>query len=240
MNAKAKLFIATTIAYFGLGVSSSWATTVGAYCGKDTEFSVETTRGFIDVTGASQWYYANRYIFSDWNNWYIDAVDFAVFSGHGGAFAVNTLTDDWIGFDGIEGNDPKYPAGDTGSGGWGDQSLRHLVFSSCDVVASPIERGDWWNWRDACHVWTGIRHIIGYRTEAGVDSARDILHQYAVLLTQGYTIIDAWFYAIDLTSSHPNGRDYGSIVYHPAAYYDTFNQALPRAPDQNLSILYQY
>jgi hypothetical protein len=241
MNKRAKLFIVTTMVYFGQGVPNSWATTVGAYCGKDTSFSVEQTRGFIDQTGFSQWYYANRYMFSDYNNSYIDAVNFAVFSGHGGAFAINTLTDDWIGFDGVEGNDPKYPAGDTSNGGWGERSLRHIVFSSCAVVPSPIERGDWWRWRDACHVWTGVRHILGYRTDVYIDSATAILREYANLMVNNNEyVMSAWFDAINLHANHDGNSDYGAIVYHPSTFYDRFTDSVARAPDQNLSVWYQY
>lgn len=241
MKKRAKLFIATGVVYFGLGVPTSWAMTVGAYCGQDTSFSVEQTRGFIDVTGFSQWYYANRYMFSTYNNSFIDAVNFAVFSGHGGQFAINTY-EDFIGFDGVAGHDPKYPAGDTSNGGWGDGALRHIVFSSCETVPSPIERSDWWNWRDACHVWTGVRHIAGYRTKVYIDSATAILHEYANLLVNYYGyVMFAWFDAVDLHADHSDNHDYGAVVYHPSGYFDRFvQQPYARAPDQNLSIQYQY
>lgn len=122
---------------------------------------------------------------------YVDAVDFAYYSGHGSptGFYFNNDHDD-----------KKLRCTDTHHDAeWGDYNLEWIALSCCQVLSDRSYPGEWYE-RWAFDVFKGLHQIQGFYTDMDVDpNYGEIFATY--MIDNEYTIREAWFKAADDTQS---------------------------------------
>ena len=204
----------------------------GGYVCREESGAVNETWNFIKHFSYDQYYWAVPEVFTTWDNHYVDNMDTAFFSGHGGIFGITTLRNCC---------DPVNFAG--GSVSLGDVDLEFLTIDACSVVPSPIERPDW------ASGWWGVFHklhqLLSFRTTGWYDGR--VEDQYAKNLKSGQKYIDAWFNAANSVRDgvYPG---YGAVIWaypqsgHPGTANDTYYSQVSDPP-YNLGIIaitYQY
>jgi hypothetical protein len=79
---------------------------------------------------------------------------------------------------------------------WGDTDLEFIVFQSCKVVPSPIDRSDWYQrWVGANDTFQGLHHATGYRTNS--YSGNGISDNYGGRIRNNQRVRQAWFCAVN-------------------------------------------
>ncbi len=164
----------------------------GGYVCREENGAVNETWNFLKnfKSGGSytfeHYYWAVPEVFTSWDAAYVDNMDTAFFSGHGGNFSITTLRNccDPVNFNG-------------GSVSLGDLDLEFLTIDACSVIPSPIERADWASgWWDMFH---GLHQVLSFRTAGWYDGR--VEDQYAKNLLSGQKYIDAWFNAANSVRS---------------------------------------
>lgn len=164
----------------------------GGYVCREENGAVNETWNFLKnfKSGGSytfeHYYWAVPEVFTSWDAAYVDNMDTAFFSGHGGNFSITTLRNccDPVNFNG-------------GSVSLGDLDLEFLTIDACSVIPSPIERADWASgWWDMFH---GLHQVLSFRTTGWYDGR--VEDQYAKNLLSGQRYIDAWFNAANSVRS---------------------------------------
>lgn len=107
---------------------------------------------------------------------YIDNVDIAFFSGHGGP------------------NGPCFGRTDLDDGRarpdeilWGNRDLEWIVFDACELLARPYPAGRW------RRVFKGLHYILGFKT--GCHDERHRGRRFAYWLNRRMTVRGAWMRA---------------------------------------------
>jgi len=200
---------------------------------------VDNVYNFLKHFPYEQYYWAQHWQFGSSNNYYVDAMDFAYYSGHG-----NNL---FLGM-GPGSSSPQYvdirTAGTTSNGGWGDRDLEFIVFQSCKVIPAPIDVADWWSeWVGPGDVFQGLHMALGYRTNS--YSGNGISNNFANRVAGGQAVQPAWFAAVNDERSWWLGSDYpgyASAVYYCGLRYDVYPSYAADPPDNHYSlcIVYQY
>ncbi len=184
----------------------------GAYACRNETGAVDECWNFIKHFSYEQYYWAYSWLFTTSGNSYVDNMDTAFFSGHGGNFSITTY-ENW--------GDPVNFA--SGSVSLGDTDLEILTIDACSVVPSPIERSDWASgWWSTFH---RLHQILSYRTTGWYDGR--VEDRYAVNLLVGQRYIDAWFNAANSVRSgvYPG---MGAVVWaspqgsYPGAHTNTY------------------
>jgi len=189
---------------------------------------------FIKYFAYEQYYWTQAYEFTTYNNSYIDAMDIAYFSGHGG--------NNYIGM----GPGSVSPQGvtTTYAGAWGDNQLEFIIFQSCEVIPSVPDVSNWWsNWAGPGRPFQGLHQAIGYRTLS--YSGNGISNNYGNRIKAGQAMWQAWFAAVNDERSWWAGADYpgmASVVLYPGLDNDTKYSfgADPPANHTWLRTYYQY
>lgn len=204
----------------------------GGYVCREESGAVNETWNFIKHFSYEQYYWAVPEVFTTWDNSYVDNMDVAFFSGHGGNFSITTLRNCC---------DPVNFAG--GAVSLGDLDLEILTIDACSVAPSPIERADW------ASGWWGVFHrlhqLLSFRTTGWYDGR--VEDQYAKNLLAGQKYIDAWFNAANSVRDgvYPG---YCAVIWaypqgdHPGTANDTYYSYV-YDPPYDLSIIaitYQY
>lgn len=149
--------------------------------------------------------YAAPFIFTTSNNSYVDGVDLAYCSGHGNPYSFQTKL-----------NPSTFANFDTdvaAINGWGDWDGEFIVFQSCAVIPSELDRSNWWSGWVNC--LKGIHQIIGYRTNSYSDNG--ISNNFAKKLKNNQSVMYAWFDAVDEERCWIYGASYPG--YASALYY---------------------
>ncbi len=204
----------------------------GGYVCREETGAVNETWNFIKHFSYDQYYWAVPEVFTTWDRHYVDNMDTAFFSGHGGNFSITTLRNccDSVNFAG-------------GAVSLGDLDLEFLTIDACSVIPSPIERADW------ASGWWGVFHklhqILSFRTTGWYDGR--VEDQYAKNLLAGQKYIDAWFNASNSVRSgvYPG---YGAVLWaypqsgHPGTANDTYYSQVSDPPSNLgvMAITYQY
>lgn len=185
-----------------------------------------------------QYYWCESPGFDKYNNAFLDAVDFAYYSGHGSPWYLTMGPGaEW---------DPNYVYlyGNKWAGnhkGWGNRSLEFITFQSCAVIPCPEEYEDWYsNWiTEPVDVFDGLHQAIGYHTIS--YSGNGISDNYGNRIKNNDEAVwQAWFNAVDDERSgfYPG---YASAVMYPDCDGESYGNQVPDPPGNHttLKIWYQ-
>lgn len=195
---------------------------------------VDNVYNFIKHFSYEQYYWAQYYEFTTYNNSYADAMDLAYYSGHGNHWYI-----------GMGPGAVSPQAVSIGSSTkWGDYEMEFIIFQSCAVIPSPLDVSNWWgNWVGTNKPFSGLHQAIGYRTES--YSGNGISNNFGGRVASGQAMWQAWFAAVNDERSWWRGADYpgyASVVLYPGHDNDTYYSygADPPAGSGSLRIYYQY
>jgi hypothetical protein len=192
-------------------------------------------RGFRDELVADGWY--PSFDCYDWWAWeedfkfrnapeggtdfeWIDAVDFAFFSGHGYSIYIRfeSSVDDYKFYfeDARWGGDAEGTPGEEGDLEW-------IVLDSCLALK-------WYSWHTSSYVFDrwdqafdGLHYVLGFDTECGDDSDRGRI--FAQYMKQGWTIRLAWIRATQATEYWAWGAYLRAERFNPLT--NTYEDHLP-------------
>lgn len=220
----------------------------GGYCGNDPS-TPGVVYNFIKHFSYDQYYWANVALLTNFNNTYVDNVDFAYYCGHGSPFQIGVYSN------GAGSGASTYidlgSAGGTSNLGYGDTDLEYIVFHSCQTIPSPIERGDWWSpWvQESDDIFDGLHQALGFRTNAIISTADDISNYFGNRMAGGNGVWQSWFDAINAEGYHTGIlwwrklAEFGAAVMHPDVQNDRYMYNDSPDPAQNhgnLTIWYQH
>src|SRR5262245_49696525 len=190
-----------------------WAVdrTEGGYAGTTDQGHGEVVYNFLKHYSYEQYFYARTFQFDSLNDLRVDAMDFAIFAGHGNQWFIAT-TDGGVDLGNV---------GNSGDRGWGDVQAEFVAFESCDVVPSPLETADWWtNWiRTPNGAFDGVHQVLGFRTLSWQSTDQDVTDYFGVRMANNGAVWQSWFDAID---SEGRSDEMGSAVMHPSADGDRY------------------
>ncbi len=203
----------------------------GGYVGSRTEGDATTpVWNFIKHFSYDQYYWAETFQFGSYNNERVDKMDFSYFVGHGSPWSIKCQAT-WIDLD---------TAGSTSHEGWGDRNALFVTLHACQVIASPLEVGDWYSaWTNADGVFDGVHQVLGFRTNASQSCDQDISDYFGSRIDSGAAVWQAWFDAIWLRG---NGTECGAAVMYPPCDGDSYASFTSDPPANHtwLRIWYQY
>lgn len=203
------------------------------YQGGESRF-IDNVWNFIKWFPYEQYYWAENYEFTGSNNWYIDAMDVAYYSGHGSNNSIGMGPTSLI---------PRSVWIPT-AGAWGDNQLEFIIFQSCAVIPSVPDVANWWsNWAGPGRPFQGLHQAIGYRTLS--YSGNGISNNYGYRVRTGQAMWQAWFAAVNDERSWWYGSSYpgmASVVLYPGLDNDTRWGIGPDPPANHtwLRTYYQY
>ena len=223
--------IFSTLAFALLICGMAQARTMGGYVATAEDRFVRNVWNFVKefpagtTVGGVPYYYnqylwAEPYMFTGSNDYYIDAVDFAYCSGHGNRYLFET--NKW------NGTYVYFPTQIPTNNGWGDYNMEFIVFQSCAVIPSSREVADWWTpWARALK---GVHQIVGYRTNSYSDNG--ISNNFARKIKAGGCVWQSWFDAVNEERSWWRGSfypGYASALWYESTKYDRLYSA--QSPD---------
>ena len=196
---------------------------------------VDNVYNFIKHFSYDQYYWCEDYQFTTSNTSYVDNMDFAYYSGHGNKWYMG-MGPGTSGASGVSIGSKTQ---------WGDSDLEFIVFQSCQVVPSPIEKSDWFStWAGPKKTFQGLHQAIGYRVNS--NSGNGISNNFGSRIASGQCVWQAWFNAVDDErfwffgwSTYPG---YASVVLYPGLDFDTYYSfgVDPPAGHTSLRSYYQY
>jgi hypothetical protein len=224
------LLLLTLVALLPTSITAADRKEAG-YAGTTDQGHDEVVYNFLKHFSYEQYYYARTFQFGDLNNQRVDAMDFAIFAGHGNQWFI-AATDGGVDLSNV---------GSSLNWGWGDTSAKFVAFESCDVVPSPIEVSDWWtNWvREPGGPFDGVHQVLGFRTLSWQSTDQDITDDFGQLISSNQGVWESWFAAIN---DRGRSDEMGSAVMYPPADGESYLNFGPQAPitHQNLRVWYQY
>jgi hypothetical protein len=161
----------------------------------------------------------------------VDAMDFAIFAGHGNRWLIA----------GLDGSVDLSTAGSSSHRGYGDLDVEFVAFESCYVVPSPIEVSNWYsNWTsESDDVFDGLHQALGFHTVSWQSTDQKVTDYFGSRIANGYAVWESWFDAINAKG---RSDEHGSAVMHPSADGDTYASFVsdPTETHTSLRIWYQY
>ena len=193
---------------------------------------------FIHHFSYEQYYWCECLGFTRYNNRFVDAVDFAYYSGHGNNWYITMGPGAYY--------LPRHVALDSAgspnrSRGWGDRSMEFVTFQSCAVIPGPPDLDDWYSkWTtEPYDLFDGLHQAIGYRTIS--YSGNGISNNYGNRIHHNEACWQAWFNAVN---DERNGfyPGYASAVMYPECDGDSYGCFAADPPHDHtwLRIWYQY
>jgi hypothetical protein len=203
----------------------------GGYAGTKDQGHDEVVYNFLKHFAYDQYYWARTFQFGDLNNQRVDAMDIAIFAGHGNQWLIATT----------DGNVDLTNVGSSLNWGWGDNNAEFIAFESCDVVPSPIEVADWWtNWvKEPGGAFDGLHQALGFRTVSYQSTDQDVADNFGGRIRNNHGMWESWFDAIN---DEGESDEMGSAVMYPPADGDTYYNFVTDPPynHQNLRVWYQH
>lgn len=214
--------------------TNTFALEEGGYVGNDYR-AIPVVWNFIRHFAWDQYFWAAPFMFTYWNNYFVDNMDFSYYCGHGAPWYIMTY------YGGIN----LATAGGTAHRGYGEPyfgDLEFITFHSCSVIPSPLETPNWWqNWvSEPNDIFDGLHQAIGFHTPAWVASSPRISNFYGLLIRWNFNVAMSWFWSINWFGL-PGEK--GCIVMWPLAVWDRYYWPKCADPPQNhtwLMCLYQY
>ncbi|MFI3136917.1 MAG: DUF6345 domain-containing protein [Methylococcaceae bacterium] len=202
----------------------------GGYAGTTDQGHDAVVYNFLKHFNYEQYYYSYKHQWSTNNNNRVDAMDFAIFGGHGNRWLIA----------GLDGSVDLSTAGSSSNKGYGDLDAEFIAFESCYVVPSPIEVADWYsNWTKAGGVFDGLHQAVGFHTVSWQSTDQNVSDYFGSRIASGAAVWQAWFDAINTKG---RSDEHGSAVMYPPADGDTYASfvADPAIGHTNLRVWYQY
>jgi hypothetical protein len=203
----------------------------GGYAGQKGQGHDTVVYNFLKHFNYEQYYWGYQHQWT-WNNdARVDAMDFAIFAGHGNQWLIALL----------DGNVSLTTAGSGSSAGYGSVDAEFVAFESCKVVPSPLEQSDWYsNWTsESDDVFDRLHQALGFRTDSYQSTDEKVTDYFGGRVANNYGVWESWFAAIDAKA---RSDEFGSAVMHPSADGDTYGSfaADPPANHGALRVWYQY
>jgi len=203
----------------------------GGYAGTTNEGHDAVVYNFLKHFRYEQYYYSYEHQWTYNNNNRVDAVDFAIFGGHGNKWLIA----------GLDGSVNLETAGSSSHAGYGNYNAEFVAFESCYVVPSPIETSNWYSkWTsESDDVFDGLHQALGFHTVSWQSTDQAVTDYFGSRIAAGYGVWESWFDAIN---ARGRSDELGSAVMHPWSDGDTYAyfSADPPANHTNLRIWYQY
>lgn len=203
----------------------------GGYVGHEGQGHDTVVYNFLKHFNYEQYYWGYRHQWSTNNNNRVDAMDFAIFAGHGNRWLIALL----------DGNLDLVTAGSSAHKGYGDLDAEFVAFESCKVVPSPLEVTDWYsNWTsESDDVFDGLHQALGFRTDSYQSTDQKVTNYFGNRIKNNYGVWESWFAAINAKA---RSDEMGSAVMHPTADGDTYGSFTTDPPETHswLRIWYQY
>jgi hypothetical protein len=203
----------------------------GGYAGTTDEGHDTVVYNFLKHFSYEQYYYSYKHQWSTNNDNRVDAMDFAIFAGHGNKWRVA----------GIDGSVDLATAGASSHRGYGDDDAEFVAFESCYVVTSPIETADWYSkWTsESDDVFDGLHQALGFHTVSWQSTDQKVSDYFGSRIAGGHGVWESWFDAINAKGKND---EHGSAVMYPAADGDTYASfvADPSQSHTSLRLWYQY
>ena len=203
----------------------------GGYVGTKDEGHDTVVYNFLKHFNYEQYYYSYKHQWT-WNNDNrVDAMDFAIFAGHGNKWYIA----------GVDGGVDLSTAGAYSDRGYGSLDAEFVAFESCYVVPSPIEEANWYSkWTsDSEDVFDGLHQALGFHTVSWQSTDQKVTNYFGSRIANGYGVWESWFDAINAKGRND---EHGSAVMHPSADGDTYSNfvADPAENHTSLRVWYQY
>lgn len=231
MNYLNKAIVLAAIASFTSGVAMAVDREEGGYAGTTDEGHDTVVYNFLKHFNYQQYYYSYKHQWSWNNNNRVDAMDFAIFAGHGNKWLIA----------GLDGSVDLTSAGSSSHRGYGDLDAEFVAFESCYVVPSPIEVTNWYsNWTsESDDVFDGLHQAVGFHTVSWQSTDQKVTDYFGPRIRNGYAVWQSWFDAINAKGK---SDEHGSAVMHPSADGDTYASFVsdPVETHSSLRLWYQY
>lgn len=143
---------------------------------------------------------------------YVDTVDLAYFSGHGGTAWDSLYGRNLVGLvfgNGGRNHDDAYLVPGDAYRAWGDGDLEWVVFSACQLL-NDASRGYWAN------AMNGLHLILGFKTT--MNDVNQGWH-FGWRIGWNWTLTQAWFAATDITQPH-QGKIARVVANEPCHFND--------------------
>lgn len=203
----------------------------GGYAGTMGQGHDTVIYNFLKHFNYEQYYWGYKHQWSTNNNNRVDAMDFAIFAGHGSAWFISLL----------DGGVSLTTAGSGSHKGYGNVDAEFVAFESCKVVPSPMEKSNWYsNWTsESDDVFDGLHQALGFRTNSYQSTDQKVTDYFGSRIHSGYAVWQAWFDAINAKA---HSYEHGSAVMHPSADGDTYGSFVTDPPETSTSlrVWYQY
>jgi hypothetical protein len=203
----------------------------GGYVGTTDEGHDTVAYNFLKHFNYEQYYYSYQHQWTWNNNNRVDAMDFALFAGHGNKWLIA----------GLDGNVNLETAGAWAARGYGNVDAEFVAFESCYVVPSPIKDSDWYSkWTtESDDVFDGLHQAVGFHTVSYQSTDQKVSNYYGARIASGHGVWESWFDAINAKGRND---EKGSAVMHPSADGDTYASyvADPAEGHSSLRVWYQY
>jgi hypothetical protein len=131
----------------------------GSYAGQKGQAMTRSSIIFLKHFNYDQYYWGYQHQWT-WNNdARVDAMDFAIFAGHGNGQWLIALLGSSVSLT---------TAGSGSSAGYGNVDAEFVAFESCKVVPKPLEQSDWYsNWTSGSDdVFDRLHQALGFRTDS--------------------------------------------------------------------------
>jgi hypothetical protein len=186
---------------------------------------------FLKHFSYEQYFWAEAFEFTTSRASFVDAMNLAYYSGHGGP--------SYIGMGpgaSVSGVNLRT------AGGYG-RRLRFIVFQSCEVLPSVPDLSNWWGPWVPSGIFQGLHQAIGYRTVS--YSGNGISNNFGGRVASGQAMWQAWFAAVNDERSWWRGSfypGYASVMLYPGLDNDSYLVFGPNPPAGHggLRTYYQY
>ena len=203
----------------------------GGYVGGKGTGDDAAVYNFLKHFNYEQYYWGYKHQWSYNNNNRVDAMDFAIFSGHGSRWSIALL----------DGSLSLTTAGSSSHKGYGNIDCEFVAFEACQVIPSPLEVSDWYsNWTsESDDVFDRLHQALGFRSDAYFSTDQDVTNYFGWRVRRNYAVWESWFDAID---AEGRSDEMGAAVMHPSCDGDTYGNYASDPPETStwLRIWYQY
>ena len=203
----------------------------GGYVGCQGQGHDVVVYNFLKHFRYEQYYWGYRHQWSYNNNNRVDAMDFAIFAGHGNRWLIALL----------DGTVNLTTAGSSSHRGYGNIDCEFVAFESCSVVPSPLEVSNWYsNWTsESDDIFDELHQAVGFRTDSYQSTDQKITDYFGKRIKNNYAVWESWFDAINAKG---RSDEMGAAVMHPSCDGDTYGNYASDPPENSnsLRIWYQY
>ena len=203
----------------------------GGYVGHQGQGHDVVVYNFLKHFSWEQYFWGYKHQWTYNNNNRVDAMDFAIFAGHGNRWLIALL----------DGHVSLTTAGSSPHKGYGDLDCEFVVFETCKAIPSPLEVSNWYsNWTsESDDVFDGLHQALGFRTDSYQSTDQKVTDYFGNRIRNHYGVWESWFDAINAKG---RSDEMGAAVMHPTCDGDTYGNYAPDPPETStwLRIWYQY